>query len=270
MAGLALFHIDVNQLRVSIFFRDNVLEMLDKPYLRKIETIEDFEVWEIDGKYIRDNIDVEFTNFGQHFRFKFIPVSEFWIDKEFGSDEAKYFVDHMIMEWSLMKEGKSYSYAAGVANKVEMKERKKSGKMKKAEKELRTLGEEIVPKKIYKERLIENGGVAAWIVDGELVRDLYYIEFTEGGHHFVYDFIPYNEVWLDDDLNPKERHYVLLHELRERYLMHSGLTYSHAHHSSSIIEYKCRSNPTELKRRLVEEMEKNKAVVKNLRDSNKS
>jgi len=34
-----------------------------------------------DGKYIRDNVEEEFTNYGQHYQFRFIPR---WIliDKE--------------------------------------------------------------------------------------------------------------------------------------------------------------------------------------------
>lgn len=236
--------------------------MPDKPYLKKVKTVEDFDVWEVDGKYIRDNIDREFTNFGQHYRFPFIPTHEFWLDKEFGTIERKFFIDHMIVEWHLMHDGKSYEYAIGKADTQEIKERKKSALMIRVEKELQALPAKTVPKEIYKEKLAENEGVYVWVVNGQLVRDLYYIDFTEGGHHFVYGFVPYNEVWIDDDLNPTERYYVLLHELHERYLMHSGLTYDHAHHSSSIIEYKCRRDPSQLEKCLADEIEKNRTVVK--------
>jgi len=234
--------------------------MPDKPYLRKLESIEDFDVWEVDGKYVRDNVDREFTNFGQHFRFPFIPLREFWIDKQFGADESRYFIDHMITEWNLMSEGKSYDYALESADKLEVKERKKSASTKKAEKVV-SISPDVVPKNVYKEKLKQFEGVDVWVISGVLVRGLYFIDFTEGGHHFVYDFIPFNEVWLDDDLNPTERDFVLLHELHERYLMHTGWTYEHAHHSSSIIEYKCRRDPKQLKERMAAEIENNKKVI---------
>jgi hypothetical protein len=236
--------------------------MADAPRLRKIETIEDFEVWEVDGKHIRDKMDREFTNFGQHFRFPFIPQHEFWIDKEFGNDETKFFVDHMIIEWHLMKEGKSYSHALEKADEMEKNERKKYSKILEDAKGVKPgVLAKALPKEGYVEELAKNKGLAAWIVNGELVRDLYFIDFTEGGHHYVYNWVPFMEVWIDNDLNPEERYYVLLHELHERYLMYTGLTYPHAHHSSSIIEYKCRRDPSLLEQCLKEEIEKNNSIV---------
>ena len=77
-------------------------------YLKKILEIEDFEVWEVDGEHIRNTMNREFTNFGQHYRFPFIPVHEFWIDKEFSKGETEYFVNHMLIEWHLMHAGRSY------------------------------------------------------------------------------------------------------------------------------------------------------------------
>lgn len=238
------------------------IEKTLRPYLKKLQTIEDFDVYQVDGHYIRDHTDREFTNFGQHYRFPFIPTHEFWIDIECGSDETKYFVDHMIVEWHLMRDGKSYELACGEGDKRELKERKKSTYLKTALKNFHHNPNHVIPQNLYKKKLAENKGVVVWLVDGELVRDLYYVEYTEGGHHFVYDFVPYNEVWLDDDLTSDELDYVLLHELHERFLMHSGLNYDHAHHSSSIIEYKCRRDPSKLKAALDLEIDKNSQVVK--------
>lgn len=48
-------------------------ETLKPPYLRKDEQRGDFQVWIVDGSYIRGHIDEEFTNFGQHYRFPYIP-----------------------------------------------------------------------------------------------------------------------------------------------------------------------------------------------------
>lgn len=213
---------------------------MNKPYLKKIKEIEDFTVWDVDGKHIRDHIDREFTNFGQHYRFPFIPKHEFWIDHEAHPGETKFFIDHMLIEWQLMDEGKTYEYAIGIADKRELTERKKSKKY------IKSKDDKAIPKELYVKKLEERGEVTVWLVDGELVRDLYYIEFTEGGHHYVYDFVPKYEVWLDDDLETTELPYVLLHELHERNLMHLGWTYDSAHHSSSIIEYKCRRDPSKL------------------------
>ena len=48
------------------------------------------------------------------------------------------------------------------------------------------------------------------------MRSVFDIDFTAGGHDYVYEFVPENEVWIDDDIEEQERGYVLLHELHER------------------------------------------------------
>ena len=238
--------------------------MPEAPYLKKLETIEDFDVWEVDGEHIRNKINREFTNFGQHFRFDFIPTKEFWIDKQHGSDETDYFINHMLVEWDMMKNGVSYDKALGAADLLEKRERSKSDLMKKLEKKVSSINSDV-PKEIYKEKIDKYKGVVkVYIVSGEAVRGLYFIDFTEGGHHFVYDFVPLNEVWIDDDLPNGEREFVILHELHERYLMSTGMDYHHAHRSSSIIEYKCRNDEKLLKAAIDSEIEKNKEILETI------
>ena len=100
-----------------------------------------------------------------------------------------------------------------------------------------------VHKKLWKK--LENG-VSVWIVNGRLVRSVFDIDFTAGGHDKVYEFVPENEVWIDDDIVEIERGYVLLHELHERNRMIKGWTYNKAHAESSKMEYHCRHHPDEL------------------------
>lgn len=233
---------------------------LAKPYLKKRETLDDIVVWDVDGHYIRDKVNREFTNFGQHYRFPFIPTHEFWIDKQHGADETKYFVDHMLVEWNLMRDGASYDEAIGKADSLEQLERLKKDFLLKLKQEIYSLFD-AVPEEVYVKKLINVGGLDVVVINGKAVRDLYYIEFTEGGHHFVYDFVPVKEVWLDDDLSAGEREFVLLHELHERYLMAKGFDYDSAHRSSSIIEYKCRRNELDLDKCINEEVNKNVGIA---------
>jgi hypothetical protein len=236
------------------------LTAMEKPYIKKLEGIGEFEVWEVDGMYVRNNLNREFTNFGQHFRFPFIPKYQFWIDKENGNNESTYYIDHMLTEWHLMEQGADYDTAIDKADRRESLERRKSALMERIRKELQNSDKKI-PKELYVQRLSDSENPTVWLVNGELVRDLFFIDFTEGGHHFVYDFVPYNEVWLDNDLVPKEREFVLLHELHERYLMFKGWTYNHAHNSSSYVEYQCRRAPKILAKKLNTEMVNN-ALIK--------
>jgi hypothetical protein len=86
------------------------------------------------------------------------------------------------------------------------------------------------------------------------VRDLYDIDFTEGGHDWVYKFVPKGEVWIDNDVKPEERSYIILHELHERNLMKKGLSYNDAHADSSQLEYHVRHRPYELSEALKKEI----------------
>lgn len=250
-------------------------ESMDKPYLKKYCKISKFTVWIVNGKYIRNNLDEEFTNFGQHYRFSFIPINEFWIDKEYdGGGEEKFYIDHLLVEHRLMSKGISYIDALIIADKTELRERSKSSillnEMKKKFKNKEIF--KLIHKSLWKKYSIN--GLRVWIIRGELVRDRLFIDFTEGGHDKVYPFIPDGEIWIEDDLNPNERKFVLLHELHERNLMMKMKTgidikngfsklnkkylhiYASAHNSASNLEYYCRHHLNYLDKKINIELNK--------------
>jgi len=188
---------------------------LKPPYLHMDEKRGDYQVWIVDGAYIRGHVDEEFTNFGQHYRYSYIPKNEFWIDQEAEHDERAFFIDHLLVEHDLKvtHQGKELPDA--------------------------TIVHEHLWKKLEK-------SVSVWIVNGRLVRSAFDIDFTAGGHDHVYEFIPEAEIWIDDAIEEKERGFVLLHELHERNRMEKGMPYSKAHAESSLLEFQCRHHPDEL------------------------
>ena len=226
-------------------------ESLKSPYLQKLEERGKLQIWIVDGSYIRGNIDEEFTNFGQHYRFKYIPDNEFWIDREAEHDEHKFFVEHLLVEHRLMAKGMPYEQALPEADRAERKERRLAGDVS----SLTHHGEKLPDGKDVHERLWKKleSGISVWVVNGRMVRSVFDIDFTEGGHDYVYEFVPKNEVWIDDAIMETERGYVLLHELHERNRMAKGWIYDKAHAESSKLEYHCRHNPDELHDALVEE-----------------
>jgi len=217
---------------------------LKPPYLQNFEQTGDFQVWIVDGEYVRGHMDEEFTNFGQHYRYPYIPENEFWIDQEAEHDECAFFVDHLLVEHELMEKGMSYGEALTRADAAERKERRRAGDVRKV-----THGGQSLPdpatvhERLWKE--LENG-VRVWIVNGRLVRSAFDIDYTAGGHDHVYEFVPTGEVWIDDAIEENERGFVLLHELHERNRMEKGMPYSKAHAESSRIEFHCRHHPDEL------------------------
>ncbi len=220
------------------------------PYLKKVGNRGRISIWVVDGSYVRAHLDKEFTNFGQPFVFECIPKDEFWLDKEANEDEQHFFIDHLLLEHRLMERGVPYDEALERADKLEVAERERAGDVKKLAREGDLPDAKKVHVRLWKEL---ESGVGVWIVDGRLVRSVFDIDFTEGGHDYVYEFVPENEVWIDNDLDEAERPYVLLHELHERNLMAKGWTYSKAHEDASKVEYNYRHHPNELHLALSEE-----------------
>jgi hypothetical protein len=223
---------------------EKMAKTLKPPYLLKEGARNNFQIWIVDGSYIRGHIDEEFTNFGQHYRFPYIPKNEFWIDKEAQHDEHRFFIEHLLVENRLMAQGMPYEQAIVKADLAERSERRRSGELRRVTHDGQGLPDPAsVHERLWKK--LENG-ISVWIVNGEKVRSVFDIDYTEGGHDYVYEFIPQNEVWIDDAIVPEERGYVLLHELHERNLMAKGWPYSKAHADSSRVEYRCRKHPDEL------------------------
>jgi hypothetical protein len=88
-------------------------------YIKKFAAISKFSAWLVDGQYIRTHLDEEFTNFGQHFRFRFIPRNEFWIDHLHAPGEEHFYIDHLLVENRLMAGGLDYFHAHRSASHLE-------------------------------------------------------------------------------------------------------------------------------------------------------
>lgn len=230
---------------------------ISKYKIEKIGKRGDIEIWLVDGTKIRNELDIEFTNFGQKFYQDEIPENEFWIDKEASPDERKFFIDRLLIERKLIDKGLEWDEIKDIASAKESAEREKRLKQRTKTKENLTVEVEI--EKIRKELLGETkNGLSIWLADGNLIRSLLMVNFTEGGHHLVYDFVPENDVWIDNDMFKEEIPFVILHELYERDLMSKGSLYDDAHDGvgeikgASDIEWEARHDRNKLKEYLSE------------------
>lgn len=213
-----------------------------KYYVKKLMTIKKIVIWQVDGNYIRNNKDVNFNNAGHHFIFDYIPVNEIWIDKDFSSHEKvelcykvgqkvkctnaskdeEELIEQTLEERCLIKHGMSYNDALEISSKNAQKRRRDENGIP-----LSKTYDNVYVKKIPQFCM---NGVKVWLIYGKLVRDNLYKHFTQGGHHYVYKWVPKNEIWIDDNLNPKEYGYVLFHEAIERNLMkYNKMNYESAH-----------------------------------------
>lgn len=236
---------------------------MKKPYLRKFSKISKFTVWIVDGKFIRDNINIEFTNYAQNYMFDFIPKNEFWIDDASTKGEEKFYMNSMLRMNQLMANGISHQVACKIADDLEKRERMQAlaEKMDIPIKEVEKLG-----RKVHLKLVEQSGPLKIWIVDGNIIRTLFFADFQEGGNDKVYSFVPRNEIWIDDALKKKERKFILLHELHERRLMTEGMRYDYlpweeasedtAHQNASRLESYYRKHPKEVDQAIKEEIEK--------------
>jgi hypothetical protein len=228
---------------------------MKKPYIKKIGEFDGLKVFYVDGMYIRENLDEEFTNCAAHYKFQFIPEDEIWIDQEFGkTKEWRYFLEYYIARKRLIEEGKTIEEAKRLGNIAEQEKRDTNKTIIKLKKLSR---EELLKKVRLKEiKKYSNSKVKIYVVNGFIVRGIFFIDFTEGGHDKVYNFVPKNEIWIDDALSSKELKFVLIHEAHERELMNKGMSYDDSHKDSSRIEYYCRKHKKEIDKVLKEELVK--------------
>ncbi len=77
-------------------------------------------------------------------------------------------------------------------------------------------------------------------VNGSIVRRYIDPQFIIGGHDIVYPYIPKNEIWIDDKLDPRDIPHVLVHESFERDLMRKGKSYDVAHDWATAAEKESR------------------------------
>jgi hypothetical protein len=222
---------------------------MKKPYIKKFMDFEGFAVWIVDGDYIRNKINVNFVNYGHHYRYKFIPKNEFWIDREKVPGEMNFYLKPLLAEYKLMKKGMDPYEALLKSEAVEKRERKKKitkkeiAKLKKIKKNVNLIHRKLLKKYSGKK-------VKVWIVDGKSARDLFSVDFEKGGHDLYYSFIPKNEVWIDDDVEAEDIKFILIHEMHERALMSGGKEYSPSHIDANKVESHCRKNPKEANERL--------------------
>jgi predicted transcriptional regulator len=94
---------------------------------------------------------------------------------------------------------------------------------------------------IKKTTIFKYKDVTIMLIDGEEVRNKISVDFTMGGHEFVYDYVPENEVWIEDLKSDFDKLCTIIHELVERYIMGKyGTEYEEAHDIATKVEYQIR------------------------------
>jgi hypothetical protein len=233
------------------------------PYLAHLGVVDGVGCFRVDGHWLRDRWDVDFTNGAHHFTRRYVPLGEVWVDRDApGAGETDFLVQHQLCERALMSAGASYHQALLRANRLERRLRRAAidRRLRRAAIDRRLRRAAIdrparravfngpapsraeLRARIHRQLLGAAARVRAllWRVDGRAVRDHLSVDFTLGGHGLRYRFIPRGEIWIDDAVVADEVPAIVLHEEEELRLMRAGLGYAAAHRRASQIERRFR------------------------------
>ena len=223
------------------------------PYIRRLnhrglppagtDQLGRFTVCLVDGPWVRAHCQPDgddFTNFGQHYRFSFIPKFEFWIDfYEANRSEQGFFLVHLLTEWQEMDNGSDYDDAYDRAVEVETRVRAK----------YQDISPDVDPLRARLRFWHEcRDGRAIWLASEPFIHEHLSINWVEGGHWLVpgYQFEPKPDTWIGATLPPFERLVITGHELGENSRMQKGMKYPEAHKQISVKELAVRRDPDEL------------------------
>lgn len=206
---------------------------------------EGFNIWIVDGEFVRKYYFDEFIYGGNGERYTFIPTDEIWIDNGISAAEFEYTLQHEINEFILMNNYQmSYYDAHDSSLMLELKLRKEDfQRCRKKErtlpvvatldfdsvKEIPSLPDKIKLKGIYKTYVKKLDSIDVWIVDGSKIRREIYPDFGYSGNDLAYLFIPRREIWIDDAISCQQLEYSIQLEIVERSKLLQGLYYNDAY-----------------------------------------
>ena len=199
-----------------------------------------FKVYIVDGEKAR-KLDEQITDWATSGSSRAVPKNQIWLDREATDKEYPINMDEALAYQMGRDRGWGHDKAIAYANRKAEDERgcrynsdakrKPSSLAFTAKVEIKKIG-----------RAPDGGDIM--LVDGSKVRKLD-PNFTEGGHDLVYHYIPKGpggtaHYWMDNENEPKEMPYFVLHETVERALMAKGMKYDEAHKIASEKEHKQR------------------------------
>jgi hypothetical protein len=186
----------------------------------------------------------EFTNFATHGDFPDLVLArEIWVEERLFERERLFSLADALVRLKSLERGASEDAANDDGLDAERALRAKLSGLKYRDGK----PHKRVPDSIYAERYVTlpdpKSPVTVWLVDGNLVRTYYKTDYTEGGHGYVYRWVPKGEIWVEHHLSKVEIPFIVAHEYLELRLMRDeGLEYDRAHAICSKVEFALRES----------------------------
>ena len=95
-----------------------------------------------------------------------------------------------------------------------------------------------VPKRLWKYVHCRKHGpvIPVYLVDGAYVRANIDVGWIGGGHDLIDTYISKHSIWIEDIFGKDDQLAFLVHELHERDLMETGMSYDKAHEDANAVE----------------------------------
>src|SRR5262249_6888306 len=223
----------LEELRMKVPVGDRKTHPRPKLHKQFVATHEGWDVYTIDASAVRNiaQPDEEFGNFATHDEFPdLIPKGEIWLGEKNLDKEGIFFIANALTRFKEKDKGSSddKAYTAGLNVERSLRERLTGLKF------LAGKPHKRVPAELYVETylILPDGKfpIEVWLVDGNVVRSLYKTDYTEGGHGYVYRWVPKQQIWVEKDLDRWELPFIVSHEYLELRLMRDeGVEYDEAH-----------------------------------------
>ena len=203
-----------------------------------------YKVYSVNALAVRNSGpgNEEFDNFAIHDELpRLIPKDEIWVAERALPREGVFFIADALTRLQEAARGmpEGAAYTAGLHVQRFLREKwdgldYRGGKPHKR-----------VPARVYGGHYLTLADpefpIEVWLVDGSVVRGLYKTDYTEGGHGYVYRWVPKDEIWVESTVDRRELPLVVAHEYLELRLMRDeGLAYDPAHAIAAKLEYQLR------------------------------
>jgi hypothetical protein len=218
---------------------------------RRVLTHTEYTVYAVNGYAVRNvaRPDEEFGNFATSDEFPdLIPKGEIWISEKLAAREGVYFIANALVRLARQAAGATDRAEEDGLEAERLLRERVTGRAFRDGKP-----HERVPDDLYLEEYATLpdpiGPVRVWVIRGDLARDYYKTDYTEGGHGYVYPWVPEPEIWIEDGVDRRELPFIVCHEYLERRLMRDAkLDYDRAHEICSAVEFDLRKarGPTKL------------------------
>ena len=214
-----------------------------KLHKRRVLVHEDYTVYSVNGLTVRNvaQPDEEFGNFATQDDFPdLIPKGEIWISEKVAPKEGIFFIANALTQLTRQAAGATdKAYDDGLEVERVLREKLNGVEFRDGK------PHKQVPAAVYLEPYITlpdpQGPVKVWLIDGNLARSYYKTDYTEGGHGYVYPWVPRPEIWVEDGVDRREVPFIVCHEYLERRLMRDeDLDYDTAHEICSKVEFDLR------------------------------